>query len=138
MRTLHGKFFFFVTVLVLANGTLALLLQTQTLHHYQLAMTQALNEHLAQELGARYFRPVSSDLATAQSEIHRLMAINPDIEIYLLDKDGRIEVSSALPGQLRRESVAVPPLENFIAGNFVFLFSMTILYRSEAHGRLAL
>jgi signal transduction histidine kinase len=46
---------------------------------------------------------------------HMLMVINPRIEVYLLDLDGRILAFSAAEGKVKRESVALEPIESFLS-----------------------
>ncbi|RKP57586.1 sensor histidine kinase [Pararobbsia silviterrae] len=45
----------------------------------------------------------------------QLMAVNPSVEVYLLDPDGRIAADDAPPGHLRRMRVDVRPIERFLA-----------------------
>ncbi len=45
----------------------------------------------------------------------RLMHINPSIEIYLLDPEGRIMAFSAPPGRVKRENVGLAPIEAFLS-----------------------
>jgi signal transduction histidine kinase len=46
---------------------------------------------------------------------HMLMVINPRIEVYLLGFDGRILAFSAAEGKVKRESVALEPIESFLS-----------------------
>jgi len=46
----------------------------------------------------------------------RLMAINPSIEVYLLDGAGRILSYSAPPEKVKRQSIALAPIAAFLAG----------------------
>ena len=45
-----------------------------------------------------------------------LMAVNPTIEIYLLDSNGRIIAFSAPPGKVKRREVSLAPIRRFLAG----------------------
>ena len=118
MRTLHGRFFLIVAALVFGNGALAFLLQGRTFQTYELAMTQALNAGVAatvvHELVASSV-PLDQPIAL-QEELRRLMAINPASEIYVLDGDGRVLVSTASASQVRRPAVDLRPLLAFITG----------------------
>jgi len=122
MKTLHAKFFLLVAVLVCANGGLALFLQERMFRVFEMTMTQALNATLAQtvaaELSSTSLEPEM--VAGVKSEFSKLMAVNPVIEIYLLDKEGRIKTFTAPPEEVRRETVDLKPLKNFIANHFVF------------------
>lgn len=45
---------------------------------------------------------------------HILMVINPSIELYLLDPGGIILKYSAAPGKIKRESVSLEPIKNWL------------------------
>jgi hypothetical protein len=122
MKTLHAKFFLLVAVLVCANGGLALFLQERMFRVFEMTMTQALNATLAQTVAAE-LPSTSLDpemVAGVKSEFSKLMSINPLIEIYLLDREGRVKTFTAPPEEVRREKVDLKPLKNFIANHFVF------------------
>ncbi len=92
MKSLHLKFFVLIALLVCANGGLALFLQERTYRHYDLMLTQALNQPLASNLATERFAKLSSDadfVAEVKAEFSKLMAVNPNIEIYLLDAAGK-------------------------------------------------
>ncbi|HTJ93033.1 MAG TPA: HAMP domain-containing sensor histidine kinase [Pararobbsia sp.] len=45
----------------------------------------------------------------------QLMAVNPSVEVYLLDTEGRIEADDAPPGHLKRTRVDLKPVQRFLA-----------------------
>jgi signal transduction histidine kinase len=45
---------------------------------------------------------------------HMMMVINPRIEIYLLDDEGRILAFSAKPDKIKRQSVSLAPIREFL------------------------
>lgn len=47
----------------------------------------------------------------------QLMAVNPSVEVYLLDPDGHIAGDDAPPGHLRRTRVDVQPIQRFLAND---------------------
>ena len=49
-----------------------------------------------------------------KSMFHDYMQINPSIEIYLLDLDGRILSYSADPGKVKRKHVSLGPIRDFL------------------------
>jgi len=121
-RSLHVKFFILIAVLVCANCGLALILQARTYRHYDLILTQALNQTLASNLAAEHFAKLPLEpgfVAEVKAEFSKLMAINPNIEIYLLDANGRIEAFTAPPRDVVRQQVDVAPLRAFIGNQFV-------------------
>ncbi|MBL8468007.1 ATP-binding protein [Methyloversatilis discipulorum] len=54
--------------------------------------------------------------ADVEELFHMLMAVNPQIEVYLLDADGRILMHSAPDGHPVRQQVGLAPLRAFLAG----------------------
>src|SRR3954447_19419364 len=88
LKSLHLKFFVLIALLVCANGGLALYLQARTYRHYDLMLTQALNQSLASNLAVERFAKLALGpdfIAEVKAEFSKLMAVNPNIEIYLLD-----------------------------------------------------
>jgi signal transduction histidine kinase len=79
--------------------------------------TQKLNRGLARTIALE--KPPMRDWHVDQPMLDRvfdaLMAVNPNIEIYLLDRDGRILTYSAPPGKVHRTSVSLAPLRRFLA-----------------------
>jgi signal transduction histidine kinase len=56
------------------------------------------------------------DRAMLDKVFEALMAVNPNIEIYLLDRDGRMLAFSAPPGKVKRDSISLAPIRRFLAG----------------------
>jgi two-component system OmpR family sensor kinase len=122
-KSLHIKFFILIAVLVCAICGLALILQARTYRQYDLMLTQALNQSLAANLAAEHFAelPIESGfLSKAKAEFTKLMEINPNIEIYLLDAGGRIEAFTAPRRDVVRQRIDVAPLRAFIRNDFGF------------------
>lgn len=46
----------------------------------------------------------------------QLMVVNPSVEVYLLDKDGRIIGDDAPPGHLKRQRVDLAPIQRLLDG----------------------
>jgi two-component system, OmpR family, sensor kinase len=102
---------------------LALYLQARTYRHYDLMLTQALNQSLASNLAVERFAKLALGpdfIAEVKAEFSKLMAVNPNIEIYLLDAAGRIEAFTADRKDVVRRRIDVAPLEAFIGDQFVF------------------
>lgn len=49
-----------------------------------------------------------------ESVFHTLMVVNPSIEVYLLDDEGRILSYSAPPGRVRAKRVSLKPIRRFL------------------------
>jgi signal transduction histidine kinase len=119
LRTLYGKL---AVVLLALLGLLAALyigLTLLTTRVYVQEITQKLNHALAEHVVAAYTllqdgqvnEPALADI------FHMLMVINPSIEVYLLDPEGRILAHAAPPGKLQRQRIAVQPLRDFLQGS---------------------
>jgi signal transduction histidine kinase len=53
---------------------------------------------------------------------HKLMDVNPSVEVYLLARDGRIVAQAAPAGHLRRDRVDVAPIRRLLAGGELPIF----------------
>ena len=117
-RTLNRKLAvtLFVIVLVLGlAGIQGLLVSTEM---YQQEVAQKLNASLAQHIVAA--DPLLQDNRINQKALehffHMAMEINPAIELYLLNKDGRILSYHAPEGRVVRERIALDPVKRFVSG----------------------
>ena len=118
LRTLYAKLSVALVAIVLAIGVLYAVFALVTTRHYLEAAEQRLNRDLARDLVAdrnlveegRINEPALKDL------FHDYMVVNPSIEIYLLDLEGRILSFSADPGAVKRKYVSLGPLRAFLAG----------------------
>jgi signal transduction histidine kinase len=119
MRGLFAKLSAVLLLLLLCVGgvTLALTLTTSRLHVQE--VQQRLNRQLAKDILADTVATHGEELREgALKEIfHRLMVVNPSIEVYLLDAAGSIEAYSAAPGKVRRQRVSLEPIRAFLGGD---------------------
>jgi signal transduction histidine kinase len=103
--------------LVAAAMNVALTIYTSRL--YDEEATQKLNRGLAATIARQ--RPVihhgTIDWKVLDNVFDALMAVNPSIEIYLLDGRGNILAFSAPPGKIKRKSVSLGPVKLFLAGH---------------------
>ncbi len=56
------------------------------------------------------------DMDAVRELFNQLMAVNPSVEVYLLDLDGRILAASAPPGHLKRDAVGLRPIRQLLSG----------------------
>ena len=118
-RTLYAKLSVALVAIVLAIGVLYAVFALVTTRHYLEAAEQRLNRDLARDLVAdrnlveegRINEPALKEL------FHDYMVVNPSIEIYLLDLEGRILSFSADPGAVKRKHVSLGPVRAFLAGD---------------------
>lgn len=77
---------------------------------------QVLNRHLADNLvqDKKIVQDGSINKQAMKQTFMEYMTINPSIEIYYLDLNGRILAYSAEPGRVKREKVALQPIYDFL------------------------
>jgi signal transduction histidine kinase len=117
-RTLYGKLVLAFLVLIGLGGALSLVLTLNATRHYIQEVNQGLNRTLAEGIVTEkpLLRGGTVDQVELKSLFDMLMVVNPAIEVYLLDPEGRILAFSAPPGKVKREAVALAPIEAFLAG----------------------
>jgi two-component system, OmpR family, sensor kinase len=119
LSSLYGR----VTLLTVAAGILlggaAILGMDMTARLYHQEANQRLHGDLASWLVKQYRFEHDGGVDTTGIEaiFGDAMRINPSIEVYLLDMDGRILAFNAPPGKVRLDRVDMTPVRNFLAGN---------------------
>ncbi len=117
-KTLFTKLALALTVLLLGIGLLYSVLSTYLTRHYQQEFLQNLNHDLASNLVTErklMSNGVLDEVALKDTFTHYMM-VNPSIEIYLLDPQGKILSYSAEPGKVKRTSVDMKPVMDFTEG----------------------
>ena len=89
---------------------------------YTQSAQQDLNQNLASQLVAdkKIVRNGEIDSEAMKHTFMQYMSINPSIEIYYLDLQGNIISYSAEPGKVKRNSVALGPVRDFLGGGAQF------------------
>jgi signal transduction histidine kinase len=106
----------FAALLLASFAAAAWLQMAQSLRHGQQVEQQLLRHlagHVASEI-ARAGGPASPSALRAVAK--RLQATNPGVELYLLDAEGRIGSRYPEAEALRRHSVALSPVRQFLGG----------------------
>lgn len=118
LRTLYAKLAVALILLLLAVGLLYLVVSVSATRHHLAVVTQQLNRNLARNLVRERNLVEQGRLNEAALErlFRNYMTINPNIEIYLLDLEGRILSFSGEPNRLKRRQVALEPMRAFLAG----------------------
>ena len=119
IRTLYAKLSVALVAIVLAIAALyAVLTLVATRHHLQVT-EQRLNQDLARDLVAdrNLVEEGRINEAALREMFHDYMTINPSIEIYLIDLEGRILSFSADPGVVKRKRVSLGPVRAFLTGD---------------------
>lgn len=117
-KTLYARL---AAVLVLLLGVMAALYIALTLYStrmYLQEVGQKFNRNLAENLvaGKDLIRAGRVNNDALQDIFHMYMVINPTIEIYLLDHEGKIVAFSAPPGKVQRQQVSLEPVRRFLGG----------------------
>ena len=116
LKTLYGKLVFSLLIILSLVTTVFVSLTFFTAPLYQQEITQELHTKLAKNL-------VNENPLLQEKEInkpalkeifHNLMVINPSIEVYLTDTDGKILAFSAPPGKVKKEYIDLAPVDTFI------------------------
>lgn len=119
MKTLYARIAFSFLLIVALLGGSVLLFSYFSMQSYHEELTQKINQPIAMYVGQEYEKlrdRMSSDEALQQLGNHA-MIINPTVEVYLLDRHGRI-LSNTLPkGTLQRETVDIDRVQRFVDGN---------------------
>ena len=117
LRSLYGKMATVLLGLLIFLGAIFLLVSVYSTQRYETEVVQRVNRALAANLVGQDVLLVDGEVNEAALEkvFGTLMVINPNIEVYLLDMDGRVVQHSAPPGRVLRDQVAVEPIKAFLA-----------------------
>jgi two-component system, OmpR family, sensor kinase len=116
LKTLYAKLSLWLVLLLTAIGLLYGLLSNYALHQHLQQLDQQLNRNLAQALVAdrNLVKEGRLNEAALKKTFQLYMTINPSIEIYLLNLDGKILSFSADPSKIMRQSVSLEPIKVFL------------------------
>jgi signal transduction histidine kinase len=105
-------------VLLIACCALSGYMQVRSSNQYSQSVIQRLSANLATQIAAN--NPLLSqgdwDPQVVHSLFNQLMAVNPSVEVYLLDKDGNIVGNAAPPGRLQRQKIDLSPVNALLNG----------------------
>ncbi len=107
----------FAVLLLICSGTSAWL-QVRSNHMHELEVVQGLSRDLAAHI-ARDTQLMDADglkPAAVRNLFSQLMLVNPSVEVYLLDIDGRVVGNAAPSGHMRRDHVDLAPIRRFLSG----------------------
>jgi signal transduction histidine kinase len=110
-----------LSLLLVAFGVWVAVLAQHVVQGREQESLQRLSYGLARHIVAHW--PEVSDLDRAQSDraardavLAQLMAVNPGIQVYLLDADGRVDAYLGEPGMVRESQVDLAVVRAFLAG----------------------
>ena len=118
IRTVYGKLVAILALIFVLMGSFTLILTFFSTRLYLNEVNQRLNRTLAGNLVSDevLLKDGQINPAALKDVFHMLMVINPSIEIYLLDPEGKILAYSAPKGKVKRKRVSLKPIERFLAG----------------------
>ena len=116
-RTLYGKLTVALFGLLALTGGLFMAISLWTTQRYIQEVNQKLHVDVADHLVKEVILIKDGEVNREGLDhiFHMMMVINPGIEIYLLDRDGKILAFSAPPGRVKAPSVSLDPIRRFIA-----------------------
>lgn len=116
LKTLYTRLALGLFLLLLTVGLLYTLISFYSLREYSASVNQALHQDLAQNLVSdrNLVRDGELDRSALEELFALYMAINPSIEIYLLDLDGKILSYSADPAKIKRNQVSLAPIRRLM------------------------
>ena len=117
IRTLYTRLALGLFVLLVAVGLLYSVISLYSLREYNASLNQELNRDLARNLvqDRNLINEGRLDEAALKELFSLYMAINPSIEIYLLDREGRILSYSADPEKIKRNQVSLAPIQRLLS-----------------------
>jgi signal transduction histidine kinase len=105
-------------LLLLASCAASAWLQVRANTRHEEEVVQRLSRGLAAHIArnTELMDTTGPRTAAVRTLFTQLMVVNPSVEAYLLDNDGRIVDSDAPPGHLRRARVDMGPIQRLLAG----------------------
>ncbi len=118
LNTLYSKLAATLVALLLGVGIFYALFSQSLFEQSYQSSNQLLNQNLATDLvrEMRLIKDGKVDQKSMKEAFHVMMLVNPAIEIYFLDSFGNIVSYSADPGKIKRKSIALEPIKQFISG----------------------
>jgi len=115
-RTLYGRLSALILILLIPANLFYVALALQMTRTYREKVDQTLNRNIAANIvrdgWLNYGETV--DKNTFDQAVNIISAVNPRVEIYLLDLSGNILSSSGAPQTVKRKSVSLAPIAAFL------------------------
>lgn len=116
--TLSQRLTLVFILLLIACSLFSGYMQVRSNNQYTQAVIQRLSANLATQIAAN--NPLLSQNGlnpnAVKSLFNQLMAVNPSVEVYLLDNDGTIVGNAAPAGKLQRQKVDLAPVQALLNG----------------------
>jgi signal transduction histidine kinase len=116
LNTLYAKLSLGLVILLIAIGLIYAFISNTITRNYLQEVNQQFNRNLARDLVAdrNLVAEGRIDQQALSETFRQYMVINPSIEIYLIDLDGKILSYSADPGKVKRKRVSLVPIRSFL------------------------
>jgi two-component system, OmpR family, sensor kinase len=121
LKSLYSKLAIVLLGLFCVTGILFIILTIFYTELYQNEINQKLNMKLAENIVAEKLLMKDNRINenALKETFHMLMVVNPSIELYLLDPQGKILAYSAPPEKVKLDKVDLSPLQNWFSKNRV-------------------
>ncbi len=116
--TLSQRLTLVFILLLVACSLLSGYMQVRSSNQYSQAVIQRLSANLATQIAANnpLLRQNELDPDAVKTLFNHLMAVNPSVEVYLLDRDGNIVGNAAPAGKLQRQRIDLAPVQALLNG----------------------
>ena len=116
--TLSRRLSLVFAALLLACCAVSVALQMRASERHEQEVVQRLSSGLAAHIAGypALMQPQGLNAGAVRELFDKLMAVNPSVEVYLLDADGRIAAHAAPPGHVKRERVDLAPVRELLRG----------------------
>ena len=116
-HTLYARVAIVLAVIFTLIGIFFVQLMGISSERHQQEVTQRLNRDLAEHIVAEklLFKNQHIDNEALADIFHMMMVINPKVEIYLLDPNGKVLAYSAPPGVVQRNQIDLGPIQTFLS-----------------------
>ncbi len=117
--TLTQRLLIVFSVLLLACSGASAWLQIRSSDLHEKEVVQGLSRDLASHIaGSATLMDANGLRPDAVRQLFgQLMAVNPSVEVYLLDNQGHIQGDDAPAGRVKRQQIDLAPIRRFIAGD---------------------
>lgn len=124
LTSFYGKLSFVFLLLLIALGIAQVAITYNSSMQFVRQADQKLNLNLAENMASEFEPHLKDSLALGKIKhsIHDMMVVNPRIEIYLLDTEGKILAYFVGPNkEIKQDSVSLEPVTKFLTQNYEHL-----------------
>ena len=117
-RSLLGQITFPLIILFVIMATGLFIIYCEITDKNSARVEQTLHKNLAQQIIHYSDDLQQGDISKTalKPAFHSLMLLGPSYEIYITDNQGKLLVYAAEPSKIKRETINIKPLDNFIKG----------------------